>query len=106
MDLKLQKTHLAKKWHFQRSFLKKKTFARYLEIYIVVVLQKNFKFFNFANFQNLSNPPYWILKMQKNVIFGGMIQNYCCFKGQIGKIQLSTILFSENRPGGLVIDKH
>ena len=42
----------------------------------------------------------------KNVIFGGMIQNYCCFKGQTGKIQLSTILLSENRPGGLVIDKH
>ena len=27
-------------------------------------------------------------------------------KGQIGKIQLSTILFSGNRPGRLVIDKH
>ena len=43
--------------------------------------------------------------MQKNVIFSGLVQNYC-FKGQIGKIQLSTILFSENRPAGPVIDKH
>ena len=72
----------------------------------MVVLQTNFKFFNFANFQNLSNPPYWILKVQKNTSFSGSVQSYCCYKGQIGKTQVSTILFSENRPGGLVIDKH
>ena len=89
-----------------KIFFEKTTFAKCQEIYIMVVLQKNFKVFNFENFQNSSNPPYWILKTQKNAIFSGSVQNYCCYKGQIGKIQLSTILFSENRPGGLVIDKH
>ena len=44
--------------------------------------------------------------MQKIAIFRGPVQNYCCYKGQVGKIQLSTILFSENRPGRLVINKH
>ena len=89
-----------------KIFFEKTTFAKCQEIYIMVVLQKNFKVFNFENFQNSSNPPYWILKTQKNAIFSGSVQNYCCYKGQIGKIQLSTILFSENRAGGLVTDKH
>ena len=71
----------------------------------MVVLQKNFKFLNFANFQTLSNLPYWILKTRKNAVFGGLVQNDCCYKGQMGAIQLSKILFSENKPGGLVIDK-
>ena len=44
--------------------------------------------------------------MQKNAIFSRSVQNYCCYNGQIGKIQLSTILFSGNRRGRLVIDKH
>ena len=37
---------------------------------------------------------------KKNGIFRGPVQNCCCCKDQIGKMQLSTILFSENRPGG------
>ena len=44
--------------------------------------------------------------MQKIAIFRGPVQNYCCYKGQVGKIQQSTTLFSENRPGRLVINKH
>ena len=105
--LKLQKkTRLAKKWHFQRSFQEKTTFARCLEFCIMVFLQTNFKCFNIANFQNLSNPPYWILKTQKMQVLVGWSKIIVVIIGQIGKIQLSTILFSGNRPGRLVIDKH
>ena len=49
-----------KKVAISKIFFEKTTFARCLEIYIMVVLQKNLKFFNFTNFQNLSNPLYWI----------------------------------------------
>ena len=86
--LKIAKNAFSKKVAFSKTFFEKITFARCLEFCIMVFLQTNFKFFKFANFQNLSNPPYWILKMQKNVIFSGSVQNYCCYKGQTGKIQL------------------
>ena len=80
--LKLKEMHLAKKWHFQRSFLKK---LLLLGVWNFVLWYSSRQI---SNFQNLSNPPYWILKMQKNVIFSGSVQNYCCYKGQTGKIQL------------------
>ena len=71
----------------------------------MVFLQTNFKYFHFANFQNLSNPPYWILKTQKMQVLVGWSKIIVVIKGQIGKTQLSAIPFSENRRGGLVIDK-
>ena len=42
--------HLAEKWQFQRSFLKKATFAKCLEIYITVGHQKKIQIFQFYKF--------------------------------------------------------
>ena len=64
----------------------------------MVVLQKIFKLSNFTYFQNFSNLPYWIFKTHKKAIFSGLIQNYCCYNGKIDETQLSTVLFSGNRP--------
>ena len=84
--LEIAKNKFSKKVTISKIFFEKSTFAKCLEIYIMVVVQKNFKFFNVTNFQNLSNPPYWILKTQKNVNFSKSVQNCCCYECKIGKI--------------------
>ena len=48
-----------------KIFFEKTTSTRFLEMYIMVVLQKNFKFFNITIFQNLSNSPNWIWKCKE-----------------------------------------
>ena len=54
-----------------------------------------FQFYKFSKFDK-----YAILDFEneKNAIFSGLVKNYCCYNGKTGTTQLSTILFSGNRP--------
>ena len=60
---------------------------------------EKFEIFQFYKFSKFAK--YTILDFEnakKIAIFSGSVQNYCCYNGKIGKTQLSTILFSGNRP--------
>ena len=82
--MEIAKNLFNRKVAISKIFFEKTTIAKCLTF--MVVLKKHFKLFNVINFQNLSNLPYWVLKMPKNVGFSKSAQNYCWYKGKIGKI--------------------
>ena len=59
---------------------------------------EKFQIFQFYKFSKFAKSAILDFENAKKLIFSGSVQNYCCYNGKIGKTQLSTIIFSGNRP--------